>query len=132
MKFMIIFISLEDQKERSVRVNFSCTAKRTGTLSINVWRKDHRFPEITSWIRANKKDFELVKEIGMKETGILVQLFGLSYFLQDENDQAGMHRSLFICSKRMSGDRNKSKMSFGRYYPFGHLLDLSFHSVWNL
>lgn len=30
------------------------------------------FPEVTSWIRANKKDFELVKAMGMKETGILV------------------------------------------------------------
>ncbi len=30
------------------------------------------FPEITSWIRASKKDFELVKSIGIKETGILV------------------------------------------------------------
>ena len=31
-----------------------------------------RFPEITSWIRANPKDFELVKAMGVKETGILV------------------------------------------------------------
>ena len=31
-----------------------------------------KFPEVTSWIRANKKDFELVKEMGIKETGILV------------------------------------------------------------
>ncbi|MBE7087380.1 MAG: 2-isopropylmalate synthase [Clostridiales bacterium] len=30
------------------------------------------FPEVTSWIRANKKDFELVKEMGLKETGVLV------------------------------------------------------------
>ncbi len=30
------------------------------------------FPEVTSWIRASKKDFELVKSMGMKETGILV------------------------------------------------------------
>jgi Isopropylmalate/homocitrate/citramalate synthases len=30
------------------------------------------FPEITSWIRASEKDFELVKEYGLKETGILV------------------------------------------------------------
>lgn len=30
------------------------------------------FPEITSWIRANEKDFELVKELGIKETGILL------------------------------------------------------------
>ncbi|HEX3078448.1 MAG TPA: 2-isopropylmalate synthase [Lachnospiraceae bacterium] len=34
--------------------------------------KGYQFPEVTSWIRASKKDFELVKEIGMKETGILV------------------------------------------------------------
>ncbi len=30
------------------------------------------FPEVTSWIRANEKDFELVKQFGIKETGILV------------------------------------------------------------
>jgi isopropylmalate/homocitrate/citramalate synthase len=30
------------------------------------------FPEITTWIRAADKDFELVKDIGVKETGILV------------------------------------------------------------
>ncbi|MFA9466161.1 MAG: 2-isopropylmalate synthase [Velocimicrobium sp.] len=34
--------------------------------------RGYKFPEVTSWIRANKKDFELVKDIGMKETGILV------------------------------------------------------------
>lgn len=31
-----------------------------------------RFPEITTWIRASKEDFKLVKEMGIKETGILV------------------------------------------------------------
>ena len=30
------------------------------------------FPEVTSWIRANPKDFKLVKEMGLKETGVLV------------------------------------------------------------
>ena len=30
------------------------------------------FPEVTSWIRANKKDFELVKQLNIKETGVLV------------------------------------------------------------
>ncbi|MBO7739955.1 MAG: 2-isopropylmalate synthase, partial [Clostridia bacterium] len=29
-------------------------------------------PEVTTWIRAHEKDFELVKSIGIKETGILV------------------------------------------------------------
>lgn len=32
---------------------------------------DYKFPEITSWVRANKSDFELVKSFGVKETGIL-------------------------------------------------------------
>ena len=32
----------------------------------------YKFPEITTWIRANKKDFDMVKSIGVKETGILV------------------------------------------------------------
>ena len=31
-----------------------------------------QFPEITTWIRANENDFDLVKEMGVKETGILV------------------------------------------------------------
>ena len=31
-----------------------------------------KFPEITSWIRASKEDFRLVRDLGIKETGILV------------------------------------------------------------
>ena len=34
--------------------------------------RGYQFPEVTSWIRANKKDFQLVKDIGLRETGILV------------------------------------------------------------
>ena len=33
---------------------------------------DLKFPEITSWIRASKQDFQLVRDMGIKETGILV------------------------------------------------------------
>lgn len=33
---------------------------------------DMKFPEITSWIRASKEDFKLVKDLGIRETGILV------------------------------------------------------------
>ncbi|MBQ1848343.1 MAG: 2-isopropylmalate synthase [Clostridia bacterium] len=32
----------------------------------------YEFPEVTSWIRANKNDLQLVKDLGIKETGILV------------------------------------------------------------
>ncbi len=31
-----------------------------------------KFPEITTWIRANKEDFKLVRDLGVRETGILV------------------------------------------------------------
>ena len=33
---------------------------------------DLKFPQITSWIRASKEDFRLVRDLGIKETGILV------------------------------------------------------------
>ena len=32
----------------------------------------YKFPEITTWIRARKEDFALVRDIGIEETGILV------------------------------------------------------------
>ncbi|MCD8239621.1 MAG: 2-isopropylmalate synthase [Clostridiales bacterium] len=32
----------------------------------------YEFPEVTTWIRATKEDFELAKAIGIRETGILV------------------------------------------------------------
>jgi len=31
-----------------------------------------QYPEVTSWIRATKSDFQLAKDMGMKESGILV------------------------------------------------------------
>lgn len=40
------------------------------------------FPEVTSWIRASKEDFKLVKEIGMKETGILVSCSDYHIFMK--------------------------------------------------
>ena len=35
-------------------------------------KKGYEFPQITSWIRANIEDFNLVKEMEIKETGILM------------------------------------------------------------
>ena len=34
--------------------------------------RGHRFPEVTSWIRATESDFKLVKNLHLDETGILV------------------------------------------------------------
>lgn len=39
---------------------------------IKCQEKGYKFPEITAWIRAKKEDFQLVKDLGLKETGILV------------------------------------------------------------
>lgn len=36
--------------------------------------KGYLFPEVTSWIRAVKQDFALVKDMGIKETGILTSI----------------------------------------------------------
>ncbi len=44
--------------------------------------RGYEFPEITSWIRASKEDFKLVKEIGMKETGILVSCSDYHIFMK--------------------------------------------------
>jgi isopropylmalate/homocitrate/citramalate synthase len=41
-----------------------------------------KFPQITAWIRATKKDFKLVKEMGLKETGILTSCSDYHIFLK--------------------------------------------------
>lgn len=33
--------------------------------------RGYKYPEVTGWIRANRSDFQLVKDMGMQETGIL-------------------------------------------------------------
>lgn len=42
----------------------------------------YQYPEITGWIRANKNDLKLVKEAGLKETGILTSCSDYHIFLK--------------------------------------------------
>ncbi|MCE5200611.1 MAG: histone-lysine N-methyltransferase [Armatimonadota bacterium] len=42
----------------------------------------HRYPEVTGWIRATKEDFQLVKSMGLKETGILTSASDYHIFLK--------------------------------------------------
>jgi isopropylmalate/homocitrate/citramalate synthase len=42
----------------------------------------YEFPQVTGWIRAVKGDFHLVKEMGLKETGILVSCSDYHIFLK--------------------------------------------------
>ncbi|UCC94362.1 MAG: histone-lysine N-methyltransferase [Candidatus Omnitrophota bacterium] len=50
-------------------------------------QKRHRYPEVTGWIRANKNDFQLVKEMGLKETGILTSCSDYHIFLKLNKDR---------------------------------------------
>jgi isopropylmalate/homocitrate/citramalate synthase len=44
--------------------------------------RQYRYPEITGWIRAVKEDFKLVKEMRLKETGILTSVSDYHIFLK--------------------------------------------------
>ena len=47
----------------------------------------HSFPEITSWIRADKGDFRLVREAGVKETGMLTSSSDYHIFMKLKKDR---------------------------------------------
>jgi len=55
--------------------------------------RGYKFPEITSWIRASKKDFQFVKELRVRETGILVSCsdYHIFYKLKMTRRQAMNH-----------------------------------------
>jgi isopropylmalate/homocitrate/citramalate synthase len=44
--------------------------------------KGYKYPEITGWVRANKEDLKLVKEMGLRETGILTSASDYHIFLK--------------------------------------------------
>jgi citrate (Re)-synthase len=61
--------------------------------------KSYRYPEITGWIRASKADFKLVKEMGLKETGILSSVSDYHIFLKlKKNRRVVMREYLSIVS----------------------------------
>ncbi len=41
-----------------------------------------RYPEITGWIRARKEDFKLVRQMGLRETGILTSVSDYHIFMK--------------------------------------------------
>ncbi len=47
----------------------------------------HPYPQITSWIRADKGDFRLVKEAGVKETGMLTSSSDYHIFMKLKKDR---------------------------------------------
>ena len=51
---------------------FFVYTKKDKEALIKCMELGYKFPEITTWIRAKKEDFNLVSDLGIKETGILV------------------------------------------------------------
>ena len=51
-------------------------------------KRGYEFPEITSWIRATKEDIQLVKDMGIKETGMLMSCSDYHIF-----DKLGKNRA---------------------------------------
>ena len=49
--------------------------------------RKYRYPEITGWIRANEKDFDLVKKYSLKETGILTSVSDYHIYLKLKSDR---------------------------------------------
>jgi len=65
--------------------------------------KGYKFPEITGWIRAVKEDFKLVKEMGLKETGILTSVSDYHIFLKlKKNRKQAMDDYLGIVKSALS------------------------------
>lgn len=52
--------------------------------------KDYEYPEVTGWIRANKDDFTLVKDFGLKETGILTSVSDYHIYLKLKSDRTAV------------------------------------------
>ncbi len=48
---------------------------------------NYEFPEMTTWIRASAKDIELIKNAGVKETGILTSVSDYHIFLKLNSDR---------------------------------------------
>ncbi len=61
---------------------FFLYSKKDRDAVVKCMERGYKFPEVTSWIRASKEDFKLVKELGMKETGILVSCSDYHIFMK--------------------------------------------------
>jgi len=63
----------------------------------------YKWPEVTGWIRANKNDLQLVKDMGLKETGILTSCSDYHIFLKlGKNRRQAMDSYLAIVKEALS------------------------------
>jgi len=55
--------------------------------------KGYRYPEITGWVRANREDLKLVKDMGLRETGILTSVSDYHIFLKLKKNRTQAYKS---------------------------------------
>ncbi len=64
--------------------------------------KGYKFPEITSWIRAKKEDLEYVKELNIKETGMLMSVSDYHIFYKlGINREEAMEQYLSVAEEAL-------------------------------
>lgn len=87
------FHRLGGPKGKIRQCEFFLYSKKDRDAVYKCMERGYEFPEVTSWIRASKEDFQLVKDIGMKETGILVSCsdYHIFYKLNMTRRQAMEH-----------------------------------------
>lgn len=69
----------------------------------NCMEKGYDFPQVTAWIRANKEDFKLVKNMNIKETGILMSCSDYHIFKKlNLNREKAMEKYLEIAEEALA------------------------------
>lgn len=64
--------------------------------------KDYKYPEVTGWIRANANDLKLVKDMGIRETGMLTSVSDYHIYLKLKKDRVqAMHDYLAVVEKAL-------------------------------
>jgi len=64
--------------------------------------KDYKYPEVTGWIRANLDDLKMVKDMGIRETGMLTSVSDYHIYLKLKKDRVqAMNDYLAVVEKAL-------------------------------
>lgn len=72
------------------QAEFFLYSKRDQEAVYRCLARGYRYPEITGWIRAVEQDLDLVREIGLKETGILTSVSDYHIFYKLNSSRSKM------------------------------------------
>lgn len=82
---------------------FFLYSKKDKEAVVKCLERGYRYPEVTGWIRAVKEDFKLVKEMGLKETGILTSCSDYHIFLKlNINRKEAMEKYLGVVKEALN------------------------------